>query len=255
MLPPWVLPPEPGECHVWWADAVPVRLDGLAVLDTVERQRLAGWHLLADRNAYGTAAVVLRAAVGGYLDLPPAAVRVDRRCVRCALPHGAPRLRGPASVYSVSAATAGRRVGVAISRAGTVGIGMQWLASPRFCYGEVLTAMELADVAELPERARPAAVAVSWAAKQAVRRAAAPGTAPDPLDFAVAPVTEPPAVVGWPEPAAAAPRLYALHPAAGYTAALAVHSPVEIDVCEYDGTRLLDVRPAAVRASAARTAA
>jgi 4'-phosphopantetheinyl transferase len=253
VLPPWVEPPEPGECHVWWVDAVPVRLGGLGVLDPLERRRLAGWRLLADRDAYGSAAIALRSAVGGYLGVPPAAVRVDRRCGTCALPYGSPRLRGPAAMYSVCVARSGRRIGVAISRAGSVGLGIQCLAAERFGYGDVLTAMELAEVAELPPRIRPAAVAVSWAAKQAVRRSA-PETAPEPLDFAVTPVTQEPAVVGWPEPAAAAPRLYALRPAPGFTATLAVHSPVEVDVCEYDGTCLLDVRPGAAAPATAQAA-
>ena len=248
-LPPWVRAPEPGECHVWWLDAVPVRLAGLAVLDAAERQRLATCRLLADRDAYGTAAIALRSVVGGYLGLPPAAVKVDRRCAGCALPHAAPRLRGPAAVYSVGTALAGRRVGIAVSRAGTVGIGIQQLAAHRFGYVSMLTAMELAELGELPERARPVAVAVAWAAKQAVCRAAAPGSAPDPQEFALSRYGQPPAVATWPEPVAAAPRLYALHPAPGYTATLAVHSPVEIDVCEYNGACLLDV-PAAVRGGA-----
>lgn len=245
MLPSWVEAPRLGECHVWWADAVPVRLAGLAVLDSGERRRLAGCRLLADRDAFATAAVVLRTAMGGYLGLAPAAVRIDRRCSRCGQPHAAPRPRGAAGGFAVSVARSGRRVGVAIGRAGPVGLGLQRFAAPGLAPGDVLTAAELASLRELPERARATAVATAWSAKQAVRRAAAPGTAPHPRDFAVTPLGVRPRVVNATPAPGGAPLLYPLHPAPGYAATLAVRAAAEADLCEYDASPLLSAEPAA----------
>jgi 4'-phosphopantetheinyl transferase len=233
---------------VWWADAVPVRLAGLAVLDSGERRRLAGCRFLADRDAFATAAVVLRTAVGGYLGLPPAAVRIDRRCNRCGQPHGVPRPRGEAGAYAVSVARSGRRVGVAVSHAGPVGLGLQRLAAPGLAPGDVLTAAELAGLRDLPERAQATAIATAWAAKQAVRRAAAPGTAPHPRDFAITPLGVRPGVInaGAGNPGEA-PLLYGLHPAPGYAATLAVRGTAEADICEYDAAPLLSAESGAVR--------
>jgi 4'-phosphopantetheinyl transferase len=234
MLPPWVGAPQPGECHIWWADAVPVRMSGLALLDRAERDRLAGYRLLADRDAFATATVLLRVAVGGYLGTPPQAVRIEQ------CPRRGTRLRGAGAVYALALARSGRRVGVAVSRAGPVGVGIHRLGTPWCGYHGVLTPAEVARLRELPECIWSDAAGSVRAAKRAVRRA---GGAPELGEFAVAPYGSRPVVVTWPEEGTA-PLLYPLHPAPGYSATLAVHTPVEIDVCEYDGRALLAPLPA-----------
>ena len=97
------------------------------LLDPLERQRVDRAAAEADRARFLLGAALLRSVAGSMLDLPAAAVTVDRTCSHCGRWHGRPTLPGTAldmsvshsgAVVTVAALPGGGRVGVDVERTG-----------------------------------------------------------------------------------------------------------------------------------------
>lgn len=78
--------------EVWWSSLTAADGDALALLDATERSRLEQLDLSADRARSLVGAALLRVAVAARLEVDPVDVVVDRTCVDCGRPHGAPRV-------------------------------------------------------------------------------------------------------------------------------------------------------------------
>src|SRR3989442_15301950 len=85
------------ECHVWWARQADSSESLEALLDPVERDRLAHLVRQPDRDRFLVGCAVLRLAAAGYLGVVPAAIPVTRACEQCGKPHGRPRLTLPSA--------------------------------------------------------------------------------------------------------------------------------------------------------------
>ena len=79
------------DCHVWIADR-PASIEELSSLNSTELRRGETFTDSIARNDFLTSAVLLRTAVGCYLQVAPASLLIDRTCVSCGEPHGAPVL-------------------------------------------------------------------------------------------------------------------------------------------------------------------
>ncbi|GGB99992.1 4'-phosphopantetheinyl transferase family protein [Cellulomonas carbonis] len=81
--------------EVWWSSLTAADGDALTLLDATERARLDALDSPADRGRSLVGAALLRVAVAARLGVDPRDVAVDRTCVDCGRPHGAPRVVGP----------------------------------------------------------------------------------------------------------------------------------------------------------------
>lgn len=105
------------EVRVWWAHARPRSAELLALLDPIEATRLSALRRSADRDRFGSAHVLTRVVLGGYLNTFPDEVGIRAVCKVCgAEGHGKPELADPEPTFRFSLAYAGARVGVAVAR-------------------------------------------------------------------------------------------------------------------------------------------
>lgn len=105
------------EVRVWWAHARPRSADLLALLDPIEATRLSALRRSADRDRFGSAHVLTRVVLAGYLSVYADEVGIRSVCKRCgAEGHGKPELSDPDLPFRFSLAYAGARVGVAVAR-------------------------------------------------------------------------------------------------------------------------------------------
>jgi 4'-phosphopantetheinyl transferase len=97
------------------------------MLSQQEAHRLHTLRRAADRARFATGAVLVRELAGARLQRHPARVIVERACPTCARPHGRPRL--PGTGLHVSVTHSADRVGVAMTRAGEVGLDVEEVVS------------------------------------------------------------------------------------------------------------------------------
>lgn len=111
--------------------------------------------------------VLVRRLLGEYLDVAPSAVRITRQpCTGCGGPHGRPVVAGATGVH-FSLSHAGDLVAVALA-AVPVGVDVEQVPPPHVAGETAPTALhpgEPAELAALPEAARPAAFARCWTRK------------------------------------------------------------------------------------------
>lgn len=171
-------------------------LEGL--LDAGERARARAFVRAEDRDRHRVAHVVLRRLLGAYLGLGPAEVRLVREpCPGCGGPHGRPAAdHGAAPHFSLS--HAGDAVLLAFADA-PVGVDVEESPSPEAAaeVAALLHPAERAELAALPEAARPAAVARCWTRKEAYLKGVGIGLGEDPSVTYVGTGSAPAAVPGW----------------------------------------------------------
>ncbi|MBY8885325.1 4'-phosphopantetheinyl transferase superfamily protein [Streptomyces sp. PTM05] len=216
--------PRPGECHVW---TLPVRHrpEWLDVLTAAERARL---DTLGDGPAAAThltSRAVQRLIGSGYLGVPPAEIRIGRRCEHCGAGHGRPRWTGSTLDYSVSHAR--EWLVMAVVGDGRVGVDIDRLdpgQNPTALAAHTLTAAEARDFAALPAHRRPQAFLTAWTRKEAAMKLTGHGLAAPPSRIDVTgPTAHAPAVPAWPRDPV---HLRPLPAPPGHTAALATTHPV-----------------------------
>jgi 4'-phosphopantetheinyl transferase len=154
------------------------------VLDETERGRAAGFLRSTDRRCYVAAHVALRVLLGAQLGTAAGAVRLLREpCPSCGGPHGRPAVEGGGAYFSLS--HSGESALIAIA-AVPVGIDVERIPGPGVV-AEVSTALhplEQAELAALPEQARPLAFARAWSRKEAYLKGIGTGLGRDPaLDY------------------------------------------------------------------------
>lgn len=202
-----------GECAVWWADPRHVGPEGAALLDPVERDRAAEFRFAVDRDRFVAGAVLLRAAVTEETGMPPQDVSVDRSCPRCGAMHGRPRLPDPGLHVSVTHAV--DRVGVALTRAGPVGIDVEHVGRDlSHLAAEILGPRERADA--------PAELYVYWTRKESVVKATGAGLG---VGLAAVRVSAPrvaPRLLDYPGAPDLVATMYDLAPGSGYVGSVTV---------------------------------
>jgi hypothetical protein len=105
------------EVRVWWAHARPRSAELLALLDPIEATRHSALRRSPDRDRFGSAHVLTRVVLAGYLSLYPDEIGIRAVCKVCgAEGHGKPELSDPDLPFRFSLAYAGARVGVAVAR-------------------------------------------------------------------------------------------------------------------------------------------
>ncbi|MFF1506934.1 4'-phosphopantetheinyl transferase family protein [Streptomyces sp. NPDC058326] len=166
--PPAVPVLGPADCHIWWTDPATVTDDCLALLDGVEQERIPQLRRTEDRRRFIAGRALLRTAAAGYLGLPPRHIEVVARCPDCSRNHGKPEL--PGTGLQVSVSHSGDRVGVAVTRAGAVGIDVEEIStavSPAELLPHVIGPLE----PRTPAHATASGFHRMWTRKEAVLKA------------------------------------------------------------------------------------
>jgi len=162
----------------WSNPHPPVVVD--ALLDDVDRARVAAVRDDALAAQVATGRALLRVVASDALDCSPEDVLIDRTCTTCGEAHGKPRIVGDA--VHISASHSKDRVVAAVSLRGPLGIDVEHISSVAFAEFDdaALTAGERAAVAALPPRERPPARARLWTRKEAALKASGVGLRTDP---------------------------------------------------------------------------
>lgn len=114
---------EEAPCDVWLVDVATVAHVHHWLLDDDERHRADRFRAADDRRRFVLGVALLKVLVARDAGLSPPSIKIDRRCLICGGPHGRPRI--PASDLQVSVSHSGSLVGVAVTRAGRVGMDIQ----------------------------------------------------------------------------------------------------------------------------------
>jgi 4'-phosphopantetheinyl transferase len=110
--------------RLWMAWVADLRPHHLALLDQPERDRLERFVRPADAARSGLGAVLVRVVAADHLGATPQQVTVVRRCPRCGLDHGKPKVAGGPQLSLahsgdlVVVATADAPIGVDVEDAG-----------------------------------------------------------------------------------------------------------------------------------------
>ncbi|WP_410664618.1 4'-phosphopantetheinyl transferase family protein [Amycolatopsis sp. lyj-84] len=236
---PGALPP--GACHVWWASTAQASDRHLALLDPVERARRAGIAGQADRDRFTVGCALLRLTAGGYTGVAPERVRITRSCPDCALPHGKPAVLD--GDIEVSVSHSGRRIAVAVSRAGAVGVDVEEIRADADVRG---MAAYLLSPAEAARPATPgvdefAAFYTSWTRKEAIVKATGDGLRTPLAGLTLSPPGERVRLVAAEgrDDLAGQVTIRDLTAGHGYVASVAVLGARLLEVRELDGSTLL----------------
>jgi 4'-phosphopantetheinyl transferase len=227
-----------GECHLWWADPDLVPEHCYELLDPGERCRYAQYRGVSDQRRFLTGRALLRNVAAGYLGVPPQQVVLAARCPDCARPHGRPTL--PGSGIEVSIAHSRNRVLVGATRAGHIGVDVEF-ADPDVSIGE------LYSLALAPEERDGISVNTPldfyrlWTRKEAVLKATGDGLRVPMSDVVVSPPLAPARLIRLCGRAARPEDfvLADLEVADGYAAAAAVIASGPVRFRAFDGRPLL----------------
>lgn len=229
-----------GICQVWWAllaDVGPQHDALLAPEDLERRARLAG---AADRHRLTAAAATTRVVLAALVGERPAALEIDRTCLRCGDQHGKPRLTGTSDLH-FSVSHSGSVVAVAVSRNRPVGVDVEriWRLRPVELDRVVLATLapeERLQVARQPADRRTLALTTYWTRKEAVLKATGQGLTATLDELVVSPPTSSPRMLRW-HGSSAQPgsmALHSLHAPPGFVASLAVVGGAPTRVAERD---------------------
>jgi len=201
-------------CAIHWVDTRTVRPQDGALLSSAERARVANLRQAVDRYRYVAATALLRRLVAAETGSDPSAVVVDRRCGRCGRQHGRPTL--PGLDIHVSITHSGAFAGVALCRAGAVGLDIEKVTGQ-----SVLGLRTLVLGAE--ERADdPIAFYRYWTRKEAVVKATGDGISAGLTDVLVSGPGGAPRLLAYPNRPGLHAALTDLEGIAGYVASVAV---------------------------------
>jgi 4'-phosphopantetheinyl transferase len=236
-----------GSCLVCWASTETTSATTTGWwLDDAERRRAAAFHQPADATRFIAGRHLTRAVLARLTGRDPRALPIDRTCETCGEQHGRPRLADDESL-SLSVSHSAERIAVAVGRGCQVGVDVE-AVEPRQDRDDLeamiktcCTAAESAVIAALPPAQRAVGFLSYWTRKEAVVKATGEGLR-EPLDhLEVSAPDQAPALLGWrgrPDMSSRA-RLFAVHPGAGYLAALcAIDATTEVAE-EYDATPFL----------------
>lgn len=233
---------EPQQCGVWWAEAGSAGPALAALLPAADRERAGRLRRAADRERTIAAWALARVLLGELLGEAPAAVAIERRCVRCgSSDHGKPVLADACAGIHFSLAHSGPHVVVAVSRAAAVGVDVERV-KPQMDYRPLvrhtLTAGEA--VAFDAAGARPLDFLRTWVRKEAVTKAVGTGVATPLETFAVSGPQARAGLLTWPEdpPLAGRTTLHDLPGDPARPAAVAVLAR-DVRIAEHDGSPLL----------------
>ena len=168
-------------CEIHLARLTGLRPAHARLLDDAEQARSARFRQTADRDRFVLGAALLRLAAAPHLDVPAAAVRVDRSCAQCGEQHGRPVLAGTPIQASVS--HSGDCVAVALTGAGPVGVDVEAIgaADYRPVLPSVCTAAERAQIRSAAD------FYCYWTRKEAVLKATGEGLRRPMTDLLVSP--------------------------------------------------------------------
>jgi 4'-phosphopantetheinyl transferase len=206
---------------VWVADLALRRPAHDALLDDVERARADAFVRSGDRSRFVVGAALVKLAVADGTGLPPASIRVDRRCPMCGRPHGRPRVVG--SDLQVSVAHSGSLVAVALTRAGPVGVDVEHRTAGRV----VPPAMRIVTASE--PVGRPDDLLTYWCRKESVVKATGDGLRVPLTEVVVSPAGRSARLVSYQGRALAA-SMVDLDVGGAYVAALTVLTGARIAV-------------------------
>lgn len=221
---------------MWWASLDDVHPALAGLLNPVERKRFEATSRADNRHRFLLGAAMSRLVLGEYLGLAPAAVVLQRRCPRCAGPHGKVSVAGEgATGVQLSVTHGGGLVGVAFCRGAEVGLDVEPTNEPvrvDELARRVLAATELAALECLPVAQRQRAFLRYWTRKEAVVKCVGMGMRTPLRRLELTAADQRAAIVAWPDqPAAArAIQLFDLDPAEAHQACLAVLSTAEVAV-------------------------
>jgi len=241
-----------GTALLWWARVGDASGDQVALLDEVERARLATYRRPGDRDRFLVGCALAKTVIAACTGSRPEQISFDRACRRCGRPHGKPVVAGGGPEFSV--AHSGALIAVAVAR-DPVGVDVEQLdgrarplgdgGDPEALARLVLAEPERAALAGVDPPARARAFLVAWARKEAVTKATGDGLGTPFSQIVVAAGPDSagrPRVTSWPYPQAPETvSLLDLDAGPGYVAALAVLGRCEA-VSAGDGAALLAAR-------------
>jgi 4'-phosphopantetheinyl transferase len=212
-------------CTVFWADLTIFDDRYTALLSAAELRRAARLAKGEVRERFVLGAALLRCAASASTGIDPAEVEIERSCRWCLAPHGKPRLRGEARGWHASVTHSGSLVGVAVTRAGRVGLDVEVAAARDY---RALFASVLAADEPRPHSLRD--FLGYWTRKESVLKATGEGLVRPMPDVVVTSPSAPPRLISYSgEPASA--TMIDLRPEREYVSALTVFAsqPVEVD--------------------------
>lgn len=229
-------PPTTDECQVW---RLPIGVEywrDFDVLDEGERIRHARFRQPADRDRYQAAHVGVRLLLGHYLGVSPAELRFSRHCRHCGAGHGKPVVAYPATKLEFSVTHSGGWVAVAVASV-PVGLDVQETTDGTDVAAlstAVLSPAELRWWRDLPTSDARRAFFGYWARKEALLKATGHGLAVPMNTVTVSPPEEPARLVDWAaeRPLDAPAQLHDLDAGPGYTAAVALLTPLPVRITQ-----------------------
>jgi 4'-phosphopantetheinyl transferase len=214
-------------CHVYWASTSWLRPAHHGLLSDIERDRRDSYLRAADRDRFALGAVILRLVAARHTGLAPEQVEIFRTCERCGENHGPPRIGG-APVH-VSVTHSGRFAGVALTRAGPVGIDTEEI-KPLDDYADLVEAIRA------PEEPGTCASVTSfykmWTRKESVLKAAGVGLRDAMTEVGVTSPDEPPRLLRWRSERCPRAFMCAVSPAGGYVGAVTVFTREQVSLEE-----------------------
>lgn len=206
-------------------DVRDLRADDAASLSNEELERAASMRWPADRDLRVAAAALLRRAVARETGHDPRSLDVDRSCPRCGEQHWRPRLRG--LDIHVSVTHGGTVAGVALTRAGAVGLDVEAVAARDILSirQHVLAEGECATTAADLYR--------YWTRKEAVVKATGDGIGAGLHRVVVSGPHQAPRLLAYPDRPELPARLVDLQHVDGYVASVAVLTtrPLRVTQC------------------------
>jgi 4'-phosphopantetheinyl transferase len=217
--------PVPEIVHVWAAnlDLSATALQSFAeTLSRNESERASRFHFERDRNRYIAGRGLLRAALGKYLQMPPAQVPLVYG------PNGKPLFQGSGNptVLHFNLAHSQNLALLAVTRAGQIGVDVEAvrpLSDAHELVNRFFSARESAAFESVPEAQKPVAFFNLWTRKEAWLKATGEGIGHllNKVEVSFLP-GEPAQLLSLPQDSTSCWTLTDLAPAHGFAAALAV---------------------------------
>jgi len=235
----------PSQIHAWWADHHVADESWLRIVDSDEYERWEAYRRQIDRDRFIVGVTMARALFARALGVPPADVRLDRRCPRCGRPHGKVRLAGTAHI-EISVSHSGTWVVLAACHTYPIGVDVE-VINPSIDHlsigGCVLSVREQARLAATPPAERANTLARYWARKEAVVKATGDGLGAGLANLEVSHAPDPAQVLAWRTNPHLVDQLHLRDLSADdqHCASVAIIGPRPLPVVTHDASELLDL--------------